>query len=106
MKKKVKALLYSANVAMVSAMVNPNHIFAADIVGDVTGAINQVIATIRSIVLPITSLALIIIGVMMIMSDDAATKQKCKNWLISIAIGMALIVLAEPIATWLQGIAG
>lgn len=76
------------------------------IASDVAGAINTVIRTIRGIAVPIASLALVIIGVSMVMSDDASTKQKCKNWIISIAIGMAIIVLAEPIATWMQGIAG
>lgn len=76
-----------------------------NVVIDVSGAINTVISTIRQIVVPIATLALVIIGVSMVISDDASTKQKCKNWIISIAIGMALIVLAEPIAKWLQGIA-
>lgn len=72
----------------------------------VSGAIMSLITSIRSIVIPIATLALVIIGVSMVISDDASTKQKCKTWLISIAIGMAIIVLAEPIANWLYSIAG
>lgn len=114
---KLKAKILNTATAMSLVIINTPvaKIFAdgeeADtaltgIAADVSGAITSVIATIRGIAVPIASLALVIIGVSMVISDDASTKQKCKNWLISIAIGMAVIVLAEPIAKWMQGIAG
>jgi len=71
----------------------------------VVGAINQVIATIRNIANPIAVLSLVCMGIYMASGGgNSQTVQKVKAWAISLAIGLVLINLAEPIVNWLQTI--
>ena len=64
----------------------------------------QVIATIRAIANPIAILAVVIMGIYLIVGHDDQTIRVVKRWAISIAVGLILINLAEPIVNWLQTI--
>ncbi|MCR5096989.1 MAG: TrbC/VirB2 family protein [Erysipelotrichaceae bacterium] len=70
----------------------------------INNAILQVIATIRSIANPIAILAVVIMGIYLIVGHDDQTIRVVKRWAISIAVGLILINLAEPIVNWLQTI--
>ena len=70
----------------------------------INNAILQVIATIRAIANPIAILAVVIVGIYLIVGHDDQTIRVVKRWAISIAVGLILINLAEPIVNWLQTI--
>ncbi len=70
----------------------------------INNAILQVIATIRAIANPIAILAVVIMGIYLIVGHDDQTIRVVKRWAISIAVGLILINLAEPIVNWLQTI--
>lgn len=70
----------------------------------ITAAINQVIDIVRKIANPIAALALVIMGIYLIIGNDDQTIRKVKRWFISIAIGLILINMAQPIANWLSNI--
>ena len=70
----------------------------------ITAAINQVIDIVRKIANPIAALALVIMGIYLIIGNDDQTIRQVKRWSISIAIGLILINMAQPIANWLSNI--
>ena len=70
----------------------------------VANAINQIIDMVKSIANPIAVLSLVIMGVYLLLGSDTQTMSKVKRWAISIAIGLILINMANPIVTWLQNI--
>lgn len=75
-----------------------------DITGSITAAILKVVAVIRGIANPVGVLALVIIGIMWMASDNDSTIQKCKSWLVRIIIGMVIINLAQVIMDFIQKI--
>ena len=70
----------------------------------ISTAIKTVIATVRNIANPIAILSLVLMGVYLLMGSDQQTLSKVKRWAISVAIGLILINMAEPIVNWLQSI--
>ena len=70
----------------------------------ISNAIKTVIATVRSIAIPIAILSLVLMGVYLLMGSDQQTLGRVKRWAISVAIGLILINMAEPIVNWLQSI--
>ena len=70
----------------------------------IINAIKTVIATVRSIANPIAILSLVLMGVYLLMGSDQQTLGRVKRWAISVAIGLILINMAEPIVNWLQSI--
>ena len=76
----------------------------ADVGDDVANGITQAITTIRKIINPIATVAVIGCGVYCIMGSDPQNIQKAKKWGIAIFIGLVLINLASPIVNWASSI--
>ncbi|MBQ6148508.1 MAG: TrbC/VirB2 family protein [Oscillospiraceae bacterium] len=70
----------------------------------ISSAILAVVAMVKSIANPIAVLAIVVMGIYLIVGHDDQTLRAVKKWAISIAVGLVLINMAEPIITWLQSI--
>lgn len=70
----------------------------------ISNAIKTIVATVRNIANPIAVLSLVLMGVYLLLGSDQQTLGKVKRWAISVAVGLVLINMAEPIVDWLQSI--
>ena len=70
----------------------------------INNAIMQVIATVRNIANTLAILSLVVMGVYLVINTDTTATRTVKRWAISIAIGLILINMAEPIVNWLASI--
>ncbi len=64
----------------------------------------QIIATVRSIANPIAVLSLVVMGVYLQLNTGMEATRVVRRWAFSIAIGLILINMAEPIVNWLASI--
>lgn len=79
--------------------------FAAGDVGDqIAGGINDAIKTVRKIINPIATIAVIGCGIYCIMGSDPQNIKKAKTWGIAIFVGLILINIAGPIVDWASSI--
>lgn len=71
----------------------------------ISAAITQVINTVKNIANPIATLSLIAMGLYLAaFGENQNTIDKVKRWFVTLAVGMILINLAEPIVKWLESI--
>lgn len=79
--------------------------FAAGDVGDqIASGINDAIKTVRKIINPIATIAVIGCGIYCIMGSDPQNIKKAKTWGIAIFVGLILINIAGPIVDWASSI--
>ena len=76
-----------------------------DIAGKISNGIFGIIDIVKNIANPIAITGVVICGLLMIFGSNQQTIAKVKGWLIAILVGLLMINLAEPIVTWMQGLA-
>ena len=87
-------------------LLSPVQIFAEDdIAGKISTGIFGIIDIVKNIANPIAITGVVICGLLMIFGSNQQTISKVKGWLIAILVGLLMINLAEPIVTWMQGLA-
>ena len=87
-------------------VLHPIKVFADDdIAGKITKGIFGIIDIVKNIANPIAITGVVICGLLTIFGYNMQTITKVKGWLIAILIGLLMINLAEPIVTWMQGLA-
>ena len=72
----------------------------ADVGDDVSAGIISALGTLRKIVNPIATIAVIGCGIYCIMGSDPQNIKKAKTWGISIFVGLLVINLADKIVSW------
>ena len=76
----------------------------ADVGDDIATGINTAISTVKKIINPIATIAVIGCGVYCIMGSDPTNIKKAKSWGIAIFVGLVLINVAGPIVEWASSI--
>lgn len=66
---------------------------------------NGILGQVRTIVTPIAVLCVVFCGIKMLIASDPQSVKQAKSWLITIAIGLAVIWLAEPLVNTISSIA-
>jgi len=72
----------------------------ADVGDDVSEGIKSALTTIKKVVNPIATIAVIGCGIYCIMGSDPQNIKKAKTWAISIFVGLLVINLADKIVAW------
>lgn len=76
-----------------------------DIGQEISTGINSALSTIRAIVNPIATVAVVACGIYLVSGQgDPQSVKKAKTWGITIFVGILIINLADKIVQWAQGI--
>ena len=86
-------------------VLNPVVVHAEDISDKISSGVMGIVKIVRNIANPIAIAGVVICGLYMLFGSNTQTQSKVKSWLIAILIGLLMINLAEPIVTWMQGLA-
>jgi len=100
--KKTKALLML--VLVLGLIFMSTVVCFADVGDQIAGGINDAIKTVRKIINPIATIAVIGCGIYCIMGSDPQNIKKAKTWGIAIFVGLILINIAGPIVDWASSI--
>jgi len=103
MKNRKFKMLFLFLIAL-SIILSFTSICFADVGDDIAKGITTAIVTVRKIINPIATIAVIGCGVYCIMGSDPAMIKRAKAWGIAIFIGLILINLAGPIVDWASSI--
>ena len=97
---KLITILAILNLAFI-----PHAVFAEDISTKISDGIMGIVKIVRNIANPVAIAGVVICGLYMQFGPNTQTQSKVKSWLIAILIGLMMINLAEPIVSWMQGLA-
>ena len=86
-------------LALILVLSSAAFVFA-DVGDDVSAGILSALTTLRKIVNPIATIAVIGCGIYCIMGSDPQNIKKAKTWAISIFVGLLVINLADKIVAW------
>ena len=76
----------------------------ADVGDDIATGIKNALGTVKKIVNPVATIAVIGCGLYLIMGSDPQNLKKAKTWGISIFAGLLIINLADQIINWASSI--
>lgn len=76
----------------------------ADVGDDINAGITEALTTVKKIVNPIATVAVIGCGLYLLMGSDPQSLKKAKTWGLSIFAGLLIINLADRIVTWASAI--
>lgn len=104
MKDKLISKLAILSPAFYVAL-KPVVVHAEDISEKISQGVMGIVDIVRNIANPIAIAGVVICGLYMQFGGNTQTQAKVKSWLIAILIGLLMINLAEPIVSWMQGLA-
>lgn len=67
-------------------------------ISSIISLLEKALVTVRNFGTPLAALAFGVCGILMVWSSDPQSVAKAKQWMIRIAVGLAIVWLAEPIA--------
>ena len=72
----------------------------ADIGDDVAGGIDTALVTIKKIINPVATVAVMGCAIYLVLGSDPSNMKKAKSWGLSILVGLVLVNLAPKIVEW------
>ena len=91
-------------IAVLAIALSMTAVCFADVGDDIATGITTAITTVRKIINPIATIAVIGCGIYCIMGSDPTNIKKAKSWAIAIFVGLILINVAGPIVDWASSI--
>jgi len=91
-------------LAVLTIVFSMTAICFADVGDDIASGITSAITTLKKIINPVATIAVIGCGIYCIMGSDPTNIKKAKTWGIAIFVGLILVNVAAPIVEWASSI--